>query len=99
MIGKIRRSEIVERWHKKMPKFFYWVTVIASGVLFVSVTIHFTVESAGAMHVDWWQQIYPYIVGASAGTIAVCKFTVAGGYKNVNPDKIKGKTVLDHDNF
>ena len=76
---KIKRSEIVERWKKKMPKFFYWVTVVFTGVLFVSVTIHFTVESAGAMHVEWWQKIYPYIVGASAGIIAVCKFTVAGG--------------------
>lgn len=99
MIGKIRRSEIVERWHKRMPRFFYWVTVIASGVLFVSVTIHLTVETAGGIHVGWWQEIYPYMVGASAGIIAICKFTVAGGYKKVDPDRIKGNTILDHDNF
>lgn len=96
---KIRNSEFVERWQKKMPRFFYWVTMVASGVLFVSVTIHFTVESAGAAHVDWWQSIYPYVVGASAGIIAVCKFTVAGGYKDVDPDKISGNTILDKDNF
>ena len=93
------KSEIVERWHKKMPRFFYWVSVVAMGVLFVSVTIHLTVESAGAVHVGWWQEIYPYLVGASAGIIAICKFTVAGGYKKVDPDKIKGNTILDHDNF
>lgn len=96
---KIKRSEIVERWNKKMPRFFYWVTVIAAGVLFVSVTIHLTVESAGAMHVDWWREIYPYLVGASAGIIAICKFTVAGGYKKVDPDKISGRTILNKDNF
>lgn len=96
---KIKRSEIVERWNKKMPRFFYWVSVVAMGVLFVSVTIHFTVESAGAMHVDWWQEIYPYLVGASAGVIAISKFTVAGGYKKMNPDKIDGKTILDKDDF
>lgn len=94
---RIRRSEIVERWHRRMPRFFYWVTVIASGVLFVSVSIHLTVESAGAVHADWWQQAYPYLVGASAGIIAVCKFTVAGGYKKVDPDKIGGHTILDKD--
>ena len=96
-MGKISRSEIVERWHRKMPRFFYWLTVIASGVLFVAVTIHLTVESSGANHVAWWQDVYPYIVGASAGVIAVCKFTVAGGYKKIDPDKVKGRTILDKD--
>ena len=45
----------------------------------------------------WWHDVYPYIVGASAGVIAVCKFTVAGGYQKIDPDKVEGRTILDKD--
>ena len=90
-------NEVVERWKAKMPKFFYWLSIIAMCVLSVAVTIHFTVESAGAQHVEWWSEIYPYIVGSCAGIVASCKLTVNGGYKKLDPDNIKGKTILNKD--
>lgn len=90
-------NEVVERWKGKMPKFFYWLSVIAMSVLFVAVTIHFTVESAGAQHVEWWSAVYPYIVGVCAGIIAVSKLTVNGGYKKLDPDNIQGRTILNKD--
>lgn len=95
-MGEIKK-EINCRWHSKMPKFFYWVTVVASCILTTAVSIHLTVESAGGHHVEWWEAVYPYIVGASTGIIAVCRFTVAGGYKKLDPDNITGRTILDKD--
>ena len=90
-------NEMMERWHQKMPRFFYWLTVVAMCVLVVAVTIHFTVESAGAQHTEWWSAIYPYIVGVCAGIIAACKLTVNGGYKKLDPDNITGRTILNKD--
>ena len=90
-------NEVVERWKAKMPSFFYWLTVIAMSVLSVAVTIHFTVESAGAQHVEWWSAVYPYLVGVCAGIIGVSKLTVKGGYKKLDPDNIPGRTILNKD--
>ena len=90
-------NEFIERWHMKMPKFFYWITIVAMCVLCIAVTIHFTVEAAGAQHVEWWSNAYPYIVGVCAGIITICKLTVNGGYKKLNPDNITGKTILNKD--
>lgn len=90
-------NELVERWKLKMPRLFYWMTIVAACVLSVAVTIHFTVETAGAQHVEWWSTIYPYIVGVCAGIIAVCKLTVNGGYKKIDPNNIPGRTILNKD--
>jgi hypothetical protein len=94
---KSASNELVERWKLKMPRLFYYISVAAMCILCVAVTIHFTVESAGAQHVEWWSAIYPYIVGGCAGIITVCKLTVNGGYKKLDLDKIPGRTILDKD--
>jgi hypothetical protein len=99
---KIKKTsnEAVERWHEKMPRFFYWLVVIAIGIGGTAAAINTLVPATGGVLHEWWVDIYPYIFGGCVGVIAASKFTVAGGFKNVNPDDIgKGNTILDHDNF
>lgn len=91
-------NEAVERWHKKMPRFFYWIVVIACGVGGTAFAINSGVPALGGTLADWWTDIYSYVIGGCIATVFVCKFTVAGGYKNIDPDKIiRGGEVVDRD--
>lgn len=88
-------SEIVERWHKKMPPFFYWLVVIACGVGGTAVAINLGLPLVGGTHSEWWDEWFRYIVSTCIGIVFACKFTVAGGYKRIDPDgMINGKPVL-----
>lgn len=85
---KTAGNEIQERWHKKMPPFFYWVVVVACGIACTAFAIHNGIPALGGTHADWWEEAYRYIMGGCIATVFVCKFTVAGGYKELDPDKI-----------
>ena len=87
-----------ERWVQKMPRFFYWIVVIACGIAGTAIAIHNGVPATGGVLPEWWTEVYPYITGGCIGIIFACKFTVAGGYKDINPDNItRGNIVLDKD--
>ena len=91
-------SEAVERWHQKMPRFFYWLVVIACGVGGLAFAINNGIPALGGTHSDWWPDVYRYILGGCIGVVFVCKFTVAGGYKKIDPDKVlRGGEVVDRD--
>ena len=91
-------SEIAERWHQKMPRFFYWIVVIATCLGSTAFAINAGVPALGGTLHEWWTDIYSYVIGGCIGVIAVCKFTVAGGYKNINPDDItNGNAIVDKD--
>ena len=91
-------SEAVERWHQKMPRFFYWLVVIACGIGGLAFAINNGIPALGGTHADWWADVYRYILGACIGIVFVCKFTVAGGYKKIDPDKVlRGGEVVDRD--
>lgn len=81
-------SEISERWHHKMPRFFYWMVVIACGIGGCAFTIHTGVPAMGGTLPEWWNDIYAYVISTCIGVVFTCKFTVAGGYKRINPDKL-----------
>ena len=81
-------NEIVERWHRKMPRFFYWIVVIATCIGMTAYAINTGIPALGGQLHEWWTDIYSYVIGACIGTVCVCKFTVAGGYRKVDPDKI-----------
>lgn len=81
-------NEVVERWHKKMPRFFYWIVVIACGIAGLAFAINTGVPALGGELHEWWTDIYSYIIGGCIGVVFVCKFTVAGGYKEIDPDKV-----------
>ena len=90
-------NEIAERWHKKMPKFFYWLVVIAVGIGGTAFAINTGVPALGGTLDEWFTDWYGRIISTCIGVVFACKFTVAGGYKDIDPDKLTGRTILDKD--
>ena len=81
-------NEAVKRWHAKMPRFFYWLVVVACGIGGLAVAINTLIPATGGVLHEWWVDIYPYIFGGCIGVVGACRFTVAGGYKEIDPDKV-----------
>jgi len=91
-------SEITKRWHEQMPRFFYWMVVVACGVGGTAAAINLGLPMAGGTHSEWWDEAFRYIFGTCVGIVFACKFTVAGGYKDINPDRLtRGNMVLNKD--
>lgn len=89
-------NEMKERWIQKMPRFFYWLVVIACGIGGAAFAINQGLPMMGGTHSEWWDEAYRYIISACIGVVFACKFTVAGGYKEVDPDKLsRGNTVIN----
>lgn len=87
------------RWNEKMPRFFYWLVVIAFGVGCGAFTINTAIHSAGAVPHPWWSDMYPYIIGVSAGIVFACKFTVRGGYKDIDIDSVDFNNFNNKENI
>ena len=90
-------SEIRERWHQKMPRFFYWLVVVACGIGGTAAAINFGVPMLGGEHSEWWAEVYRYVISACIGVVFACKFTVAGGYKDVNPDRLTRGNMMPNE--
>lgn len=89
-------NEMKERWHQKMPPFFYWLIVGAVGIAGTAAAINFGLPMLGGTHSEWWAVVYRYVVSICIGVVFASKFTVAGGYKNIDPDKIiRGGKVVE----
>ena len=92
------RRELADRWHERMPRFFYWLVVVACGIGGGAAAINQLVPMTGGILHEWWVNLYPYIFGTCVGIVFACKFTVAGGYKDITPDGLThGNMVLDKD--
>ena len=81
-------SEAMGRWHSKMPRFFYWLVVVACGIGGLAFTINTFTPKLGGTLDAWWVEWYGRIISCCIGVVFTCKFTVAGGYKNIDPDKL-----------
>ena len=93
-------NEVVERWHKKMPKFFRQLVVLCVCIVGTAFGINTMLQMTGAIPHGWWTNAYPLLIGIPTGMAIVCKLAVAGGYKDIDPDNLtKGNTILDKDNF
>lgn len=91
-------NEMMERWHQKMPRFFYWMVVVACGIGGTAFAINQGLPMLGGTHADWWPEVYRYIISGCIGVVFACKFTVAGGYKDMDPNKIlRGGELVDRD--
>ena len=91
-------NELKERWTKKMPRFFRQLVVLCACIVGTAFGINTMLNMAGAVAHEWWTDIYPLLIGVPTGMAIVCKLTVAGGYKDVDPDKLtRNNQILDKD--
>ena len=91
---KIKKTgnELRERWMKRMPRFFRVIVTIVLGIAATATTVNFAVPALGGTLYDWWSEVYTHILVGSICTLMVCKLTVAGGYKELDPeDLLRGK--------
>lgn len=63
------------RWKAQMPVFFKWVTGIGASVASIALAIQMALNSGGAIAPDWWNVLYPYLIGIGAGMTATAKLT------------------------
>ena len=91
-------KEMKERWHQKMPRFFYWMVVVACGIGGTAAAINLGLPMVGGTHSEWWDEAFRYIFSICIGVVFACRFTVAGGYRDIDPDVMtRGNMVLDKD--
>lgn len=85
-------NELKERWVQRMPRFFRMIVKIVTAIALTATTVNFGVPALGGVLYDWWPGVYTHILVGSICTLMVCKLTVAGGYKELNPeDLLRGK--------
>jgi len=85
-------NELRERWTKRMPRFFQTIVRIVLSIAATATTVNFAVPALGGELYDWWSGVYTHILVGSICTLMVCKLTVAGGYKKLDPeDLLRGK--------
>ncbi len=58
-----------------MPVFFKWIMGIGTSVAAIALAIQMALDSGGATIPEWWEKIYPYLIGIGAGMTASAKFT------------------------
>ena len=91
-------SELRGRWLGKMPRFFRQLTILCACIVATAFGVNTALQTMGAVAHDWWNDLYPLLIGIPTGMIIVCKLTVAGGYKDIDPDKVlQGKNVIQRD--
>lgn len=66
---------ISDRWNSDMPKFFKWVMGIGTSIAAIALAIQMALNSGGAVTPQWWETLYPYLIGIGAGMTAVAKLT------------------------
>lgn len=81
-------NEVVGRWQQKMPRFFQHIVVICACVVLSAFVVNTAMTVAGAVPHEWWNNVYPLLIGVPTGMIVVCKLTVAGGYKDIDVDAL-----------
>lgn len=99
MGNNIKQSQVVQRWHQKMPPFFRRIVQVCCCIVATALAVNQVMEMGHATPHEWWNDIYPLLLSVPTGMAVVCKLTVAGGYKHIDPDKIlRGEGhVLDQD--
>ena len=63
------------RWQNAMPVFFRRVCWICSLVSGTAIAAHTAMQTTGSQVPEWWNDIYPYLVGITAGMAFAAKFT------------------------
>ena len=97
-------STLRHRWRNKMPKFFsrvFWWCSFISGTAIAANT---AMVAGLAQPSEWWQAVYPYLVGIPAGMAFAAKFTqqyhgTPIDYDDQRRAERSGRTILDRDDF
>lgn len=90
-------NELRRRWVAKMPTFFRRLGVVCACIVATAIGINTMLGIAGATPHQWWNDIYPLLIGVPTGMAIVCKLTVAEGYKEVDPDRLlEGNPLIEH---
>lgn len=90
------------RWRNHMPVFFrrlFWICSLISGT---ALAVNTAIMAGGGTPHEWWQDIYPYLLGFPAGIAFAAKFTQQYQGKPIDYDKHRqaernGRTILDSD--
>jgi hypothetical protein len=90
-------NEAVERWHKKMPRFFRWMMYLCGLVVGTAVAVNTFFNSFGIQPHEWWTDILPYLTGVPFGMMFAAKFTCDGGFRDKSMGSLDGHTILDKD--
>lgn len=95
---KRQGNELKGRWVGKMPRFFRQLVVLCACIMVTAFGVNQIMVIGGAIPHEWWTDIYPLLLAVPFGMIIVCKLTVAGGYKEIDPGKVlQGNMTLDRD--
>ena len=68
-------KQTIERWYARTPKFFKNIMYIAIIISTSAVAIQTTLLATNSMSPHWWEEAYPYLIGAGVGMSAVAKLT------------------------
>lgn len=90
------------RWKNTMPRFFRnicWVGTLISGT---ALAVNTAITAGGGTPHEWWNEIYPYLLGVPAGAAFVAKFTQQYSgqpidYEQQRSAERAGRTILDRD--
>lgn len=96
-----------QRWSNAMPKFFKVILCICALVGGTALAINTAIVTGGGVTHEWWNELYPYLIGIPAGAAFVAKFTQTYGkdgqpLNNAEKEKSEdsnGNTILDKDDF
>lgn len=91
-------NELKGRWTQRMPRFFRQLLTLCVCVAATALGVNTAMVMSGAVPHEWWTDIYPLLIGVPTGMAIVCKLTVAGGYKDLDPGKLTQGNPLLGDN-
>jgi hypothetical protein len=81
-----------------MPKFFKVIMCVSALVSGTAIAVNTAITTGGGVPHEWWNDLYPYLLGIPAGAAFVAKFTQTYG-KDGEPVDKNNRTVLDKDDF
>ena len=93
-----------QRWSSTMPKFFKVILCVCALVSGTALAVNTAIVAGGGVTHEWWNDIYPYLLGIPAGAAFVAKFTQTYGKDGKPVDKKRKKkevsrTILERDDF
>ena len=68
-------NTLLDRWRSESPLILKRITNFCFAISGMAIAIHVAVSASGATEPEWWNTIYPYLVGIPAGMAFVSKLT------------------------